>query len=54
LVLYDTDDRTIVKKSRTGICHDSRSPNFDGTIHYAAYRSMSDCVRSGGKDRGRS
>ena len=54
LVLYDSDDQTIVKKSRTGVCHDNRSPNFDGMMHYTAYRSMSDCVTSGGKERGRS
>lgn len=36
--LYDSDDSTIVKKSRQNICHDQKSGSFDATIHYRAYR----------------
>ncbi len=47
--LYDSDDDTIVKKSRDGICHDSSSGRFVRTLHYRAYRNMKDCLDSGGR-----
>ncbi len=47
--LYDSDDPTIVKKSRQDICHDQKSGSFAGTIHYRAYRTMKDCLDSGGR-----
>ena len=47
--LYDSDDGTIIKKSRSGICHDWHSGNFKKTEHYTAYRTMEDCVKSGGR-----
>jgi hypothetical protein len=48
--LYDSDDGTIIRKSRSGICHDWHSANFRQTQHYTAYRTMEDCVKSGGKE----
>lgn len=47
--LYDSDDDTIVKKSRDGICHDAGSGRFVRTLHYRAYRNMKDCLDSGGR-----
>ena len=47
--LYDSDDRNIVKKSRSDICYDASSGVFDQTLHYRAYRTMQDCLRSGGR-----
>jgi hypothetical protein len=47
--LYDSDDVTIVKKSRDGICHDASSAGFARTLHYRAYRNMKDCLDSGGR-----
>ena len=49
--LYDSDDATIVKKSREGICHDYKSGNFERTVHYVAYRTMEDCKTSGGREK---
>jgi hypothetical protein len=51
--LFDTDDESIVKKSLNGICHDANSGSFDDTIHFRAYRSMRDCLDSGGKMPGK-
>lgn len=47
--LWDTDDPTIVKKSRNNICHDKNDPSFAQTEHFRAYRTMQDCLDSGGK-----
>jgi hypothetical protein len=47
--LYDSDDATIIKKSREGICHDYRSASFERTEHYTAYRTLEDCKASGGR-----
>jgi hypothetical protein len=49
--VYDSDDATIVKKSREGICHDYRSGSFEHTLHYVAYRTMDDCKASGGREK---
>jgi hypothetical protein len=48
--LYDSDDHTIVKKSRDGVCHDYTSGHFEHTVHYTAYRTMEDCKTSGGRE----
>lgn len=47
--LYDTDDESIVKKSRGGICYDSSDGRFDGICHYVAYANMKDCLDDGGR-----
>ena len=52
--LFDTDNVSIVKKSRTGICHDASSGSFSVIIHFRAYRTMQDCLDSGGRPRGAS
>lgn len=46
---YDTDDTTIVKKSRSGVCHDKHSPSFTQIKKYTAYKTMQDCLDSGGR-----
>jgi hypothetical protein len=48
--LYDSDNATIIKKSREGICHSYRSANFERTVHYTAYRTLEDCKASGGRE----
>ena len=48
--LYDSDDPTIVKKSRGNICYDSTSGRFTEMVHFTAYRDMEDCVADGGRD----
>lgn len=47
--LYDTEDPTIIKKSRSNICHDRTSGSFGLTTSFKAYRTMKDCLESGGR-----
>jgi hypothetical protein len=47
--LFDTDDPTIVKRSSAGVCHDRKSPSFEATIHFRGYRTLKDCLDSGGR-----
>lgn len=51
--LFDTDDPTIVKRSSAGVCHDRKSPSFEATIHFRGYRTMKDCIDSGGRAPGK-
>jgi S1-C subfamily serine protease len=39
----------LVKKSRSGICHDSSSRWYRRTKHYKAFDSIQDCLGSGGR-----
>jgi hypothetical protein len=39
-----------VKKSRENICHDRTSPNYGQLQYFVAYRSMNDCLFSGGRE----
>jgi hypothetical protein len=39
----------IVKKSDSGICHDSKSPSFERTKKFTEFKSLDECVKSGGK-----
>ena len=48
--LYDSDDPSIVKKSRGNICYDSHSGRFTEIVHFTAYKNMEDCVADGGRD----
>jgi hypothetical protein len=47
--LFDTDDPTIVKRSSAGVCHDRKSPSFEATVHFRGYRTLKDCLESGGR-----
>ena len=38
-----------VKKSDSGICHDKTSPHYDKTKNFTPFKSMDECVKSGGK-----
>ena len=38
-----------VKKSESGICHDSSSPSYANTKKFAPFNSMDECVKSGGR-----
>jgi len=51
--LFDTDDPSIVKRSGNGVCHDRKSPSFEATLHFRAYRTMKDCIDSGGRAPGK-
>ena len=40
---------SIVKKSDSGICHDKSSPSYDKTKNFTEFKSMEECIKSGGK-----
>lgn len=39
----------IVKKSDSGICHDAKSPSYERTKKFTEFKTLDDCVKSGGK-----
>ena len=39
----------VVKKSDSGICHDKTSPHYEKTKNFTPFKSMDECVKSGGK-----
>jgi len=39
----------VVKKSKSGICHDPSSQWYSQTIHYTAFNSLQECLDSGGR-----
>jgi hypothetical protein len=39
----------IVKKSDSGICHDSKSPSYERTKKFTEFKTLDECVKSGGK-----
>ena len=38
-----------VKKSDSGICHDKSSPSYKQTTNFTAFKTMDECVKSGGR-----
>ncbi|MGC3983012.1 MAG: hypothetical protein QM808_17300 [Steroidobacteraceae bacterium] len=47
--LFDTATTTIVKKSRSGICYEAANPSYADIENFTAYRTVDDCLQSGGK-----
>jgi hypothetical protein len=39
----------VVKKSDSGICHDKSSPSFANTKNFTPFKSLDECVKSGGR-----
>lgn len=39
----------VVKKSKTGICHQPGSHYYIQTKHYTPYKTLDECLRSGGR-----
>ena len=39
----------IVKKSDSGICHDSKSPSYERTKKFTEFKTVDECLKSGGK-----
>ena len=39
----------IVKKSDSGICHDAKSPSYERTKKFTEFKTVDECVKSGGK-----
>ena len=44
------DRNAPVKKSRENVCHDKSSPNYRTVRYFISYRSMAECVTSGGRE----
>jgi hypothetical protein len=39
----------VVKKSDSGICHDKSSPSYERTKKFTEFKTVDECVKSGGK-----
>jgi hypothetical protein len=37
-----------VKKSESGICHDKNSPSYERTKKFTEFKTVDECVKSGG------
>jgi hypothetical protein len=38
-----------VKKSDSGICHDAKSPSYERTKKFTEFKTIDECLKSGGK-----
>lgn len=43
------DGEPAVKKSKTSICHDKTSSSYQQTTNFTAFKTMDECVKSGGR-----
>ena len=41
-------DMPMVKKSDSGICHDKGSPSYERTKNFTPFKTMDECIKSGG------
>jgi hypothetical protein len=39
----------VVKKSESGICHDKTSASYEQTKKFTEFKSVDECLKSGGK-----
>jgi hypothetical protein len=46
--LYDSDDAALVKRGADDVCRDGRDPQFGQLLHFRTYRTLQDCLDSGG------
>ena len=51
-VAPNPDLHAVAKKSRDNLCHDSGSPNYLTIKYFISYRSLKDCLGSGGRKPG--
>jgi hypothetical protein len=49
LISSVTASAEIVKKSKSGICHDTHSSHYDRTKNFQPYKTIDDCLSSGGR-----
>jgi len=50
LLIYSCDINEVpVKKSKTSICHKAGSLYYDQTKHYKIFKTIEDCIKSGGR-----
>ena len=54
LAVFDSEDPRFVRRSRAGICYDSTDGSYLLLLYFRAYRSMQDCLDSGGRTPGES
>jgi len=40
---------SMVKKSDSGICHDAKSPSYERTKKFTEFKTIDECLKSGGK-----
>ena len=38
-----------VKLSKSGICHDRKSPYYTRTKHFKPFNNMAECIKAGGR-----
>ena len=38
-----------VKKSDSGLCHDSKSPSYERTKKFTEFKTIDECLKSGGR-----
>lgn len=48
-VVPEKDSRTVVKMSRSGICHDTSSKYYTRTKNFTPYNSLEECLKAGGR-----
>ncbi len=48
-LLASSNEEPVVKKSRSGICHDKSSRSYKRTKNFVAYDSIQECLDSGGR-----
>jgi len=46
------DVKAPAKKSRENVCHDRSSPNYSTVKFFVSYKSMAECLASGGRAPG--
>ena len=50
ILLQGCDSANVpVKKSKTNICHKEGSRYYDITKYFKAYKTIKDCIKSGGR-----
>jgi hypothetical protein len=42
-------EEAAVKKSNTSICHDKSSPSYKQTKNFTEFKTMDECIKSGGR-----
>jgi len=47
--LYDSDDAALVKRGADDVCRDGRDSQFGQLLHFRVYRTLQDCLDSGGR-----
>jgi hypothetical protein len=49
ILISQTFANDIVKKSSSGICHDKKSQYYTKTKNFKSYKTLKDCLDSGGR-----